>query len=120
MYVKFANQAGAEAAHRTLNLRWYSGKQVRGSCPAGRDASSSISLQKLLVWILQKDLSNSALTPCAVCDCLVKGLLLCSVLLVLLALLTHALGSSLPASLAAQIIVEYQFVQVYNSVFGLR
>lgn len=39
VYVKFANQAGAEAAHRTLNLRWYSGKQVRGSCPAGRDAS---------------------------------------------------------------------------------
>ncbi len=29
MYVKFANQQGAEAAHRALNLRWYSGKQVR-------------------------------------------------------------------------------------------
>lgn len=29
VYVRFAHQQGAEAAHRALNLRWYSGKQVR-------------------------------------------------------------------------------------------
>lgn len=29
VYVRFAQQQGAEAAHRALNLRWYSGKQVR-------------------------------------------------------------------------------------------
>lgn len=28
VYIRFAQQQGAEAAHRALNLRWYSGKQV--------------------------------------------------------------------------------------------
>ena len=35
VYVKFVQPQGAEAAHRALNLRWYSGKQVSACMHAG-------------------------------------------------------------------------------------
>lgn len=88
VYVKFANQQGAEAAHRALNLRWYSGKQVR----AEREKQEGS-------WASETGLAGfpGAHPP---------------------PLAAHT--PPLPCPVLLQIIVEYQFLHVYASTFGVR
>lgn len=87
VYVRFAQQQGAEAAHRALNLRWYSGKQVRDHS-SGRGGRR---LRLLPICFFVIAIQHGAFES--------------------------LLEFQFPIDFLAQVLVEYQFVHVYSSVF---
>jgi hypothetical protein len=99
VYVKFANQQGAEAAHRALNLRWYSGKQVREEREDERERERGGEGEDEGAWEGERE-----------------GVAVCTP--------ESSPSSSAPACFhplpLLQIIVEYQFLHVYASTFGVR